>query len=115
MSVVRCQVSGVFFFNLSCGASCWKVCYQRGLLRLVLIFIYHKDNLNFLYLQSYFLVPQENKDCRPDRGRLGSWLGEERVGGRRGEEVGGEEGGWGSAEGRREKKRRRKVEGARKL
>ena len=43
MSHVRCQVSGVtsqvshvsFFSGQSVGASRWRVCYQRGLPRLV--------------------------------------------------------------------------------
>ena len=37
MSGVRCQVSVVKFFFLQFGrASGWRVCYQRGLTRLVL-------------------------------------------------------------------------------
>ena len=36
LSHVTCHVSHVFFFLQSCGASPWRVCYQRGLPRLVL-------------------------------------------------------------------------------
>ena len=57
VSSVRCQVSGVtyiyifIYFLQSCGASRWRVCYQRGLPCLVFINIYNKRGLPLVRVQ----------------------------------------------------------------
>ena len=68
LSRVRCHLSRVrrVFFGQSGGASRWRVCYQRGLPRLVLyilIFLPHCDAPPFLLL---LLFSPQDKGRDPD-------------------------------------------------
>ena len=64
VSGVTCQVSGVmcifvfifFFFKQSDGASCWRVCYPRGLPRLVQVLKDIKIAPLVLKLRPYLLL-----------------------------------------------------------
>ena len=66
VSRVRCHVSGFFllFFGQSGGPSQWRVCYQRGLPRLVLMVVENMRPFPFHYLHQTEPCMSYTPPCR---------------------------------------------------